>query len=178
MSFELPDGGISRCCDCPHIRGENPYYCQYYMDMPSVGAKIDNALTLPSKHSCLFLATLRVSPPMLTTITEGWIKVLWKDGYPEQQDIDLIVKLAGGKMTAPTPDMNIFTLLNELKAIWKWDNYVELNVNSDGWELKISTGGWSGHETIISALEGTFFWFLYWQESKRGGHYKFEGGAA
>jgi hypothetical protein len=44
-----------------------------------------------------------------------------------------------------------------------------------GWTLCISTGGWSAHEEIISELADTMFWALYWEQSNRGGHYKFTG---
>jgi len=40
--------------------------------------------------------------------------------------------------------------------------------------LELHTGGWSGNEEIIGELKKTFFWFFYWQMSKRGGHYWFE----
>jgi hypothetical protein len=39
--------------------------------------------------------------------------------------------------------------------------------------LQLSTGGWSGCESVISALRKTFFWMMYWEKSVRGGHYWF-----
>lgn len=39
--------------------------------------------------------------------------------------------------------------------------------------LELTTGGWSENEEIIDILSNTWFWFLWWQESKRGGYYKF-----
>lgn len=39
--------------------------------------------------------------------------------------------------------------------------------------LELTTGGWSENEEIIDILSTTMFWFLWWQESKRGGYYKF-----
>lgn len=40
--------------------------------------------------------------------------------------------------------------------------------------LILTTGGWSENEKIINLISNTMFWFLWWQESKRGGYYKFE----
>lgn len=44
-----------------------------------------------------------------------------------------------------------------------------------GRHFELHTGGWSGNESIIGALEkNTQFWIFCWVMSKRGGHYWFE----
>jgi hypothetical protein len=46
------------------------------------------------------------------------------------------------------------------------------NTTEKTWEF--ATGGWSGCEDIISSMQdNVIFWSLCWQESKRGGYYKF-----
>lgn len=40
--------------------------------------------------------------------------------------------------------------------------------------FEMATGGWSGNEEIISALQqNVIFWSVCWMESKRGGWFKF-----
>ena len=39
--------------------------------------------------------------------------------------------------------------------------------------IKLTTGGWSENEELIDEIATTMFWILWWQESKRGGYYKF-----
>ena len=39
--------------------------------------------------------------------------------------------------------------------------------------LELTTGGWSENEEIIDEILNSWFWNLWWQESKRGGYYKF-----
>ena len=62
-----------------------------------------------------------------------------------------------------------------LKSCWN-TNYgtILINKNKSGpITIELTTGGWSENEKIIDEITGTLFWFLWWQESKRGGYYKF-----
>ena len=57
------------------------------------------------------------------------------------------------------------------RALWAYPDYF----SSEGRTFSISTGGWSGNENIIGAMQDNLMlWTLCWQESRRGGHYKFE----
>ena len=40
-----------------------------------------------------------------------------------------------------------------------------------------STGGWSGNEEIIGAMQDAHFgilWHMVWEQTRRGGHYTFD----
>lgn len=64
--------------------------------------------------------------------------------------------------------------VSTLEKYWN-QNYGTLNIEGkDGIvTLELTTGGWSENEEIIDILANTMFWFIWWQESKRGGYYKF-----
>lgn len=41
-------------------------------------------------------------------------------------------------------------------------------------KLYISTAGWSGNEEVIQAIQSNWQLMMYWEQSRRGGHYIFE----
>ncbi len=61
-----------------------------------------------------------------------------------------------------------------IEKYWN-DNYGTFDIEGKYGIIKLEliTGGWSENEEIIEKLRNTMFWFLWWQESKRGGYYKF-----
>lgn len=64
-----------------------------------------------------------------------------------------------------------FNLLDYIYNIWSYPDYYILGENA----LELHTGGWSGNEDIVYALqENTLFWAMAWMKSERGGHYTFD----
>jgi hypothetical protein len=59
-----------------------------------------------------------------------------------------------------------------IKSIW-WTP--EWGWTQKGRKYYISTGGWSGNESIIYAMQRNFlFWSMCWISSRTGGHYIFK----
>ena len=51
-------------------------------------------------------------------------------------------------------------------ADWGWHRM--------GNTYRVSTGGWSGNEELISAMQANYmFWSMCWVSSRRGGHFVF-----
>lgn len=86
-----------------------------------------------------------------------------KDGYPEEHELKKIEEW----------DYHDFEgLMTYVRDLWKYKHYFRKKI---GEVYDLSTGGWSGNESIIAALEqNRMFWAIAWQESKRGGHFIFE----
>lgn len=83
-------------------------------------------------------------------------------GYPEDDELQKIREW-------PYTDCN--GLLAYARSLWSYPDYWQ----AVGIVHKVSTGGWSGNESIISAMqENRMFWVLCWFKSQRGGHFEFE----
>ena len=86
------------------------------------------------------------------------------DEYPTEDELKEITEW---------PHSDIEGLMNFIKSIWK---YADCGYwKRTGKKYHISTGGWSGNEEIIGAMQKNkqFFWTMCWYQSRRGGHYIF-----
>lgn len=81
------------------------------------------------------------------------------DGYPTQDTLDRL---------ASWDPADFEGLARFLVDLWIYDDAIELE--GDG--LRLSTGGWSGHEDVLGAVNRKW-WFFHWQSSERGGHHVF-----
>ena len=91
-----------------------------------------------------------------------------ENGYPDQRALS---DIASWDLTK----LGIYGLLEKIKKNTKWaDRQVEIK-GKRVIRFVYHTGGWSGNENVIDALErNTLFWILFWQKSVRGGHYYFK----
>jgi hypothetical protein len=87
-----------------------------------------------------------------------------EDGYPTEELLETIRNW---------PWQQGFNGLMELvKRNWNWSDMMFCKEEDT---YSISTGGWSGNESLVHAMqENQMFWGLCWVSSRRGGHYEFE----
>jgi len=85
-------------------------------------------------------------------------------GYPDEEDLERIRKWSHD---------DLLGLVDFVRERWTFADW--------GWKLEacgllsVSTGGWSGNEELIGALQGNYpFWGLCWESSRRGGHFTFD----
>lgn len=87
--------------------------------------------------------------------------------YPREEELKTIQEW--DLLTKP-----ITELLEYVWELWKYDDRFVLK-GKRVLRLYLSTGGWSGNESIIGALQDNFlFWSMCWEKSIRGGHYWFK----
>lgn len=88
-----------------------------------------------------------------------------KDGYPDDQELKII---------EDWPYQSGYDKLMEyVYDRWRYaDCGYWCQIDSS---FQISTGGWSGNESLIQAMEhNRMFWAMCWVSSRRGGQYEFE----
>lgn len=94
------------------------------------------------------------------------------DGYPTDDALTIIEKWHWDDIKG------WFDFIHGLWYLRSW-GWIEGDYDDAGKEVyryNISTAGWSGNESIIYAMqENGMLWHLTWVQSRRGGHYIFEG---
>ncbi|MEX3933338.1 hypothetical protein AB4Y32_16295 [Paraburkholderia phymatum] len=84
------------------------------------------------------------------------------DGYPTEEAL---------KRIADWPWRDALGMLAFVRDLWRYPNFW----TQEGGRLSVSTGGWSGNELLIAAMQRNIgFWKLCWHQSTRGGHYTFD----
>ena len=89
-----------------------------------------------------------------------------RDGYPTETTLEAI---------SSWPHDDFDGLIEFVGEAWKYPEYWERIPGLNCTRIEASTGGWSGNESLISALhDNVMFWAMCWMSSKRGGHYIFK----
>ena len=89
-----------------------------------------------------------------------------KDGYPT----DKILKEIEHWDFSKRPVDEFLSLVEDL---WSYKDRFVLQ-GKHVLRLYLSTGGWSGNESVIDAMMANRpFWMIGWEKSRRGGHYWF-----
>lgn len=90
------------------------------------------------------------------------------DEYPTEGNLEIIKKFNLLKN-------DVMELLDYIEAIWWQPDWGFVKKGKRVIKLQLHTGGWSGNEDIINALQQNFvFWSMYWVKHIRGGHYFFK----
>lgn len=85
-----------------------------------------------------------------------------EDGYPDDDELARI---------ANWPRSDLARMVEFAKGLWRYPNFW----TQTGDRLCISTGGWSGNESLVAAMQrNRIFWIICWHQSTRGGHYEFD----
>lgn len=92
--------------------------------------------------------------------------ILGDGGYPSDTELQRIREW---------PWSDLHGLFDYIAERWKYPEYWCSIFDQGVSRISCSTGGWSGNESLIQALgENLMAWVMTWQESVRGGHYKFQ----
>ncbi len=93
--------------------------------------------------------------------------VLDEDGYPTDDALDAIEEWPY--------QLGWLPLMGAIRRIWRIGNWAEVDTVDPRMQFTLTTGGWSGSESIIRSLErNVLFWACCWVSSHRGGKHVFE----
>ena len=95
------------------------------------------------------------------------------NGYPTDSALEII------RIWHWSKPKELFEFIKSIwwQPDWGWTEGLEHveDAATDKYRYNISTGGWSGNESIIHALQSNIMiWSIYWYQSRRGGHYIFQ----
>lgn len=89
-----------------------------------------------------------------------------ENGYPTEELLEKISKL--------NPfEHDIGGIIEFLEVNWMNGNGYYFRYDEEKGCLEMGTGGWSGCESMIHALQKSAFWVLYWYQTRCGGHHWF-----
>jgi len=91
-----------------------------------------------------------------------------ESGYPEKKELQFIREF---DLTKNSPAV----LIEYMRERWRWPDYLSIQSTGNGFWVEMHTGGWSGNEEMIEALQANCLFFpLYWKKTMAGGHYYFK----
>jgi hypothetical protein len=91
-----------------------------------------------------------------------------ENGYPTEEELTKI------KTWDFPKNGSIQDFIEFIQKSWYYEDRFVLK-GKNILRLYLSTGGWSGNESVIGAMrENWTFWMMTWQKSVRGGHYWFK----
>jgi len=103
------------------------------------------------------------------------------DGYPTEETLQTISEWDD------LSDEGYLMWVQFIKKAWHWEELVIVGesenlmvreasktLKCDKYVLGISTGGWSGNESIISAMQDNILWMVNFLNHRVGGHYEFK----
>ena len=99
-----------------------------------------------------------------------------KPFYPLERQLKKIENF--DVMKSPDHPLKLF---HYIRTIWHWPDWGYYEhwgfnfIRKKVFKIECHTGGWSGNECIIQALEkNKWVWAFFWEKSVRGGHFYFE----
>lgn len=96
-------------------------------------------------------------------------EILDENRYPTPEYLEYIEKYN------PIKRGGYDELLNSLSETWMYKDwgFIRKRPIKEKFTLILHTGGWSGNEEIIGALQNNIYVWYYWKMKKAGGHYWF-----